>query len=294
VDLPAPFVASGLIDHQGRALSLDAWEHLFLWPGELLYGQDGAIATEEPDTLPPPQWDYSRVNLQQRRPDGRKPERVPDASVQAIRDRLQSNQPQASDRHQSQSSITRPNRSAGFYQAQHSGKRAINPVLEEYPLPTLELQPLEGVEDYPEDPTGALWVCQWLCEDLLNGTQLITLDLISAWGSYNTGKVLRHYLAANADETYLRRVLAWFRAHALNRALDECDRKLAQLEREVGQWAAAGRRPIYGPTGHADRLLCAVGATTALVGIARLADFGVWLQQWKESATECFEGVTHG
>ncbi|MDA0673806.1 MAG: hypothetical protein O3C67_08915 [Cyanobacteria bacterium] len=293
MDLPAPFVASGLIDLHGRPLALSDWEHLFRWPGELLHGQPKAIATEKPDTLPAPAWDYSQVNLKSRRPEGRKPEKVPDISVRAIRERVQNLTPPP-DPYSPQNSITRPNQSAGFYQAQHNG-RAINPVLEEYPLPTLELQPLHGVlEDFPPDESGALWVCRWLCDDLLNGTQLLTPDLVSAWGGYNAGKVLRHYLEANIDALYLRRLLAWFRAHALGKALDESDRKLAHLEREVGQWAAAGRRPVYGPDGIPDRLLCAVNAVTALVGIARLADFGVWIQQWRESATACFEGLNDG
>lgn len=295
MDLPAPFAASGLVDHQGRELALDAWKHLFRWPGELLYGATQAIATEDPDTLPPPQWDYSQINLSQRRPDGRKPERVPNISVRGIRERVENLTP-SPEPYRPQDSITRPNQSAGFYQAQSSG-RAINPVLEEYPLPTLELKSLEGygvMEDYPLDHSGAVWVCQWMGNDLLNGTQLLSPELISAWGGHNAGKVLRHYLLANVDETYLSRVLAWFKVHGLGKALDECDRKLAQIEREVGQWAAAGRQPVYGPTGIPDRFLCATNAATALVGIAQLAEFGGWIQQWQETAGDCYEGLTNG
>lgn len=276
--------------------------HLFEWPADLLYGEEtGAIATEEPDTIPVEKWDYRRINLGDRRPPSDLPVRAPSETITQIRDRLgdiPSHRPP--NQKPLPPSLTRPNPAAAFQQAQNSGQNSggdkLNPVLAEYPSPVLELQAPTISGGGEPDYSGAVWACRWLCDEVLGSTQLIQPNRLYAWGPQNAGKVLGSYLLANTptqgDREYLTNILTYLKNGPLAEVIAECDRTMATIEREIGLWAAAGRKTIYDSQGNPDRLLCAVGAVTALVGIRDLALQGDRALQFKISALRLLSGVS--
>ena len=295
IDLPTPLIDPGLVDAAGVSVAYRDWAHLIQWPGDLLYGDGDAIATGNPATIAPPDWEYRRVNAgrnARQKTDG--PTEVPSVGVRELRSQLgyerltERTVRRDDDRATVPDSISRPNPAAAFGQAQRV--QADNPVLKQMRLGALErVTPPMAKADHSPNLAGAQWALDWLATDAA-GEPIIFADLLDGLGPFNGGKVLGTFLARNVGREDALRSHRWFLTHELPPIQDMVTRKQARLKAEVELWAEAGRVTVLDPAGQPDALLTEVGAATALVGLLRCAELGIWLEDWLNTVGDAIAG----
>ncbi|NER78446.1 MAG: hypothetical protein F6K42_02495 [Leptolyngbya sp. SIO1D8] len=292
MELPLLLTCSGLIGLDGCDLSLKANEHLFQWPGNLVYGELTAFVGSSPETIPSESWEYRRLQ----NPDGterasrraKPPQHVPDISIQALRDRVENQSGPTSIPKQD---IARPNQAAAFEQRLNQ-QNVYNPFLDEYPMKTLALDvPTEGSNFEPEHFEGAQWAADYFSEELL-GVAIMPPEVIRALGAYASGAVLSHYLWASNDmNRFTVEGLATKFADVLDRIKDLAQSKSASIEAEISLWASYGRSPVEHPNGSPDFLLSAADAATATLGIYKLCELACYLQDWYRGAMGTYAGI---
>ena len=289
-ELPLLLTHSGLIGLDGFDLSLEANEHLFQWPGELVYGKLDAFAGSEPETIPPEDWRYRRLE----NPEGtnrasqrfQPPSSAPNVSIRDLRGQLTSHRDD-----KPHYDIARPTQARAFEQ-RLLRQDVYNPFLDEYPMKSLSLEVSEESETFePEHHEGAQWVLDWFSEQFL-GAVVLSPDLVFVLGAYTAGGVLSQYLLANADSLDVATTSHQFKERVLADIQAIVMRKLVRIEAEIHLWASYGRSPVEKPDGSPDLMLSAVDAMTAAVGIHNLANLACYLQSWLRGSQAAYQGIT--
>lgn len=292
MDLPEIIVQSGLTGLDGVELSLAANEHLFRWPGELVYGGLSAFAGATPETIQPEDWRYRRLD----NPDGNErakqrspaPENAPDIDIQSLRDR-EWDWIDSSAAEKPIEDISRPTM-AGAFEQRLLAQDVYNPFLAEYPMRAIELSIQSSPQPFePQHHAGAQWVVDWLCLQIM-ATKVMSPEVVTAIGAYNSGVVCCGYLLANASYLGVASSASSLESF-LEKAAEGVDAKLASIKAEISVWASFGRAPVEQPNGTPDMLLSAVDAITATIAIYNLARLAAYLQDWMRGARHALEGV---
>lgn len=302
-----PILADGLVSKDGRSLAFSDNAYLFSWPGALVYGAEGAIATDEQDVFENPKdvtdWGRDRYRtmatqapyVDRDRPlDPNRP--APELTPRQLREQyLQPMRVAPVEVSPDNPQFARGNQAAAFearrdrdhWMAQ--GRDIENPVLAKLGIKTLDADWPEVDHGGHEFTEGAQWVLDALASDFFDGS-IIPPALVDAAGPRQAGALLATYLnSPHAAEIVRRfRLSVWA---GIDQRLDE---KIAQVRQELFAWARAGQLPVSRPEGGVDAHLTLANAVTATVGIYHLANLGQALQDFKSTGNAAIAGVLEG
>lgn len=303
---PHQIFQSGIVSDDGLNLTFQANEHLFLWPGALVYGELEAMASDEPDTVSEEMdvKDWGRrawlrsvdgvgyPDIDRLRPPAPAPEQdVRDLRRQYMPERDWQKQPPSPRDPQ----FARPNMAAAF-EARADRDRFLsinqdykNPVLEKTEVTTLAADfPTTDRDPSPTFYSGAQWILDAVAEEILGVKSLIPPLLLETLGPAPCGNILANYLRANDDPARVRGILKLLDEQILQRAEKTIELKLSRIESEIFLWADAGRLPVQKPGAGPDVALCLCNAATAVAGIYHLCNLAIGLQDFRSSARMAF------
>lgn len=305
-----PILAEGLQSRDGRSLTYADNQHLFRWPGALVYGGLEGISSDSQQVFEDPMDvdDWGRTKWVQSGTTAGYPERpdpdgdmmpsydAPDETPAVIRDRLQiGGRPEREkDQTPDDPQFARGNAAAAFEARRNRdrwmalGRDIRNPVLEKLKIQTL-------LADFPNGYTpteyqdGALWVLDALAADWFN-QPIIPPDVCYALGAFSAGQLLATYLTGEHSEEIVTRFkeTIW---ESLQKRIED---KLEQVRGEIFTWARAGSLPVSKPRGGTDECLTLVNAIAATTEIYHLAKLGKALQDFEQSGSLAIMGVLKG
>lgn len=299
-----PILADGLISKDGRSLTFADNAYLFRWPGALVYGAAGAIATDEQIVFERPMdvkdWGRRRYTggggrapyVDRSRP--MNPDRpAPELTPRQLREQyLQPDRVAPVNLSPDNPQFARGNQAAAFearrdrdnWMAQ--GREIENSVLASLGVLTLNADWPEVAHGGPEFSEGAQWVLDAIASDFFDGS-IIPPTLVEVAGPRQAGALLASYLNSPHAAEIVRRFRDSVWAD-IDRRLDE---KIAQVRHELFTWARAGQLPVSRPEGGLDAELTLANAVTATVGIYHLANLGQALQDFKVTGNAAIAGV---
>lgn len=302
-----PALVSGLVTADGRSLTYVDNSHLLRWPGALVFGAAGGVASDEQDVFEDPKdvkdWGRSRYTRAQLHPapylnvadlmaiDGDAPEESPEA----LRERLiPAHRPKPEVPGPSLPQFARGNAGAAFEARRNrdawlaQGRDILNPVVRE-----LGLKSVFG--DFPvgaapcEFYEGAQWALDAISRDFFN-QPIVPPLLLRVVGPRAAGLAL----AAFIDQRHAPEVVDGFKASLWRSVCQRVDDKIAQVEHELHTWARQGQLPVSKPEGGTDSVLSLCNAATATIAIYHLATLGKALADFKESGETAIAGVVDG
>jgi len=259
-----------------KGLKFDSWAHLFRWPGELVKGDQQAIATERP-TSP-----FTEKSLEDWRLNLSPPSSRPIASWRAKTVQAGGRLPSLDDLRKKhlqtikeeiiEPGLARPNLSAAFDAVQAIAIREgiANPYFGAGKLPQISLSEDENGSYF----SGASWVFSALTQDAIQ-LELIPLTLLMQIRVEGAAVVIVEHLLSQKPQEHIEAHLEQLIRNRVQVLQSASFSKISSCETEMQRWLSAIAPAVLNPDKSINHSYSLCNAATGLVGIARIQSFAL-------------------